>query len=331
MRASPEYPRFTRRKALIIGGSSLAYLVLQAKYGFPILSVSTPEAQDLEPNSVESGVWAVYKGINIRTSPRIPDRNRFSHPDNRLSWDEIDEVNGVPLSGKSAFLIINPPGVKGQNTYPEFYTIGSAWIKLLIKKKGEKYVMPYYISDTLNTREFLKPVEWSSLAGKTTDGYKDAYDLVIKENDVGRVIVSENPETMARDIMPGIWSDRVRKRIESGLTAKDKVMVNVKVVAGGTEQDVEEMMRLNTLINVRDYPALKYGNGEQTRIVGGAPQGTSIGKAFILDDPLVYHPGFAAVRSEDIQGQLLDGNGNPFKPSFGKIFAIHSLYLATKS
>src|SRR3990167_6050393 len=102
------------RRQLLFGGVAVGALGYRA--GEEIASrllVDTPEAQDLEPRLVKVGVWAVSLGINIRTSPRIPDKTRFRKPDNRVYWDEIDTINGVSLEGRPAFLIINPQIVEG--------------------------------------------------------------------------------------------------------------------------------------------------------------------------------------------------------------------------
>src|SRR3989344_184537 len=121
--------RFSRRKFLIgaviatVYGGAMIY-----DKAVPRFLPSAPEAQDLEPILVETGVVAIYEGVNIRTSPRIPNRTRFREPDNRIAWENIEEVNNTPLNKKPAFLIVNPQVVEGQE-------VGQSglWFKVMIK------------------------------------------------------------------------------------------------------------------------------------------------------------------------------------------------------
>ena len=317
------------RRQLLFGGVAVAAGALSYRAGEEIASrllVDTPEAHDLEPRLVKVGVWAVSMGINIRTSPRIPDKTRFRKPDNRLKWEEIETINGAYLEGQSAFLIINPPIVEGQDTYRGRH--GADWIKLWIKNRDEVESQPYYINSSRQTEELLI---WLGYAGYA-EGYRADFEFLeyiehFPREDIGRVIVPENPQTMARDIMPKLWAERMRRKFDGEL-GEHKLLTSLRVIAAGSEEEAREMLKLKTPVNVREYPSFWYGNNEPVNIVGRIPQGTIIDKA--LSPPHDgFHNRFAAVRSEDIRGELLDDQNSSFSPPAGEIYAIDLLYLST--
>jgi|GEM_PF-6664479 len=319
--------RFTRRDflryaAVGAGGVISGAIAIKAIPGF---FLGAPEAENLEPKLVGVGVFAVSKGVNIRTSPRIPDRTRFRKPDNRIDWDEIETVNEVPLEKQSTFLIVNPSIVEGQDTYSGYG--GTDWIKLAIGKRGEM-AEPYYINSSEQTGEFLKWLGYAGYAGG--DNSWASYDFIGRFNfeDLGRVVIPRNPDTMARDIMPKIWAERMKIKFGGELGSQDKMLTNLQVIAAGSEKEVVDMIKLKTPVNVRDYPSLGYGDGEPVSIVGKISQGTVINKALVPPDD-GYHYHFAAVQSEDIRGSLLDAQNNSFTPSVGEIYAINLLYLST--
>lgn len=282
---------------------------------------SAPEAEDIKSNTVNLGVIAIRKGVNIRTSRRIPNRTRFSKPDNTIEWDEIGKVNGVSLGEKSEFIIVNPMIIDRERTSDRYRP---GWFRLDIQRKGSEDVQPFYVSNSQSTRDFVK---FLGFAGYVGDSETEDFGYIIGpdgfDGDLGRVIVPENPETMARDIMPTLWSERMRKKFRGtfDLDSGDTIVPSLEVVAGD-----EEMVELNTPVNVRDYPSLEYGNGEPTTIVGRVAQGTAIQYAILFPDDY-YHQDFAAVRSEDIKGPLLDADGDQFMLEAGKIVAISSVYL----
>lgn len=303
--------RFSRRKFLALLGIGGTWLGLKIYYdAIPRFFPSAPEAEDVDSKIVFPGVWAVSKGINIRTSPNIPNKTRFAKPDNRISWDEIETVNGTSLEGHSNFVILNPTVVDGQYTWEG----DPYWMRLMIKRKSEMFSQPYYLSLSPNTREF---VTFLGFAGYGSSGkeYEDLYNHVVENNlpTNGRTILSQNSETMARDIMPGLWNEKMREKFEGQLDAEEKMETNLKIA-------------VEKLVNVRTYPSLEYGNGEPVNIIGTVAEGTLLGQAIIPPND-GYHYSFAAVRSEDIRGPLFDGKGNPFLPPAGKILAISVAYL----
>ena len=123
----------------------------------------TPEAQNLPPSFIDGQVMIVKGDINFRTSPRIPDRNRISHPSNSIKMSDIDQVNGVPLEGKNAFIIKNTPTVIGHDADGE--RDYGFWIKMDIKKKGEDRSQPYYVSDSYVTRKEVMLLDFQHTYG----------------------------------------------------------------------------------------------------------------------------------------------------------------------
>src|SRR3989344_2230689 len=248
--------RFSRRKFLVLAGIGSAWLLSKLYYDtIPRYWPSTPEARNVDSKMVFPGVCAISKGINIRTSPKIPNRTRFRSPNNRLDWDEIGTINGTWLKDRTVFLVVNPTAIVEGKELME--NVGSYWARFMIKVKDGSEAQPFYINFSHSTEEVVK---FLGFAGYT--GFPETYDnhkLGVKggdSNEVGRIIIPENSETMARDFMPGLWAERMRKKFEGNLDPNDQIVTDVQVV--GSDQ----------LINVREYPSLEYGNGEPVNIVG---------------------------------------------------------------
>ncbi len=148
--------------------------------------------------------------------------------------------------------------------------------------------------------------------------YKFGSDQLSAE-EIGRVIVSEKLESMAGDIMPKLWSERMRKQFEGKIPLVGKLVTSVPVI--DTDGEKHDMP-----INVREYPSLEYGNGERVKVVGTVAQVTIINKVLMPPDDY-YHFDFVAVRSEDLNGSLVDAQGNFVVSSPGKVYAIASPYL----
>lgn len=322
--------RFSRRGFLVLSALSAAYAgTMIYDRAIPRFFPSAPEAKNLEADFLKAGVTAIYKGINIRTSPRIPSKTRFRQPDNRLTWEQIEEVNGTPINNQSAFIILNPLVVEGQAAYKDY----NWWIKIMVKKIGQTVSQSYYINLSPNTNEHVKFLGFAGFAdqGEETyqlygSGYKVKRGLVDLE-DIERVIIPPDPKTMASDIMPSLWAERMKQKFANSVSSGDKIVKNLKIVAAGSNQDIEEMVRNETPINLREYPSLEYGNGEPVKVVDRIPQGTLVDKVLIPPDDY-SHFNFAAVMSEDINGPLLDAQGNIIEPTAGRVCAIYMPYLA---
>ncbi len=232
------------------------------------------------------------------------------------------------MDGKLAFLLVNPSVVVGQNTTDDVRS-GFDWIKLMIQKKGDADVKPYYINHSNNTGDLIKRLGYAGYIA-TPDGqigrlgiYKFGNDLLSTE-DIGRVIVPENLESMAGDLMPRLWSERMRKQFEGKITQVGRLVTNIPVVdtTGEKAKTGDHLTR----INVREYPSLEYGNGEPVKVVGTVAQATILNKVLIPPDDY-YHFDFAAVLSEDLNGSLVDAQGNFVVSSPGKVYAIATPYL----
>lgn len=306
---------------------------------------SAPEAQDLEPQLALLGAIAVYEGVNIRTSPRIPDRTRFKKPDNTIDWQEIETINGVPLAGAKAFVIINPPLVYGQgvskNLYHKpfykdatFHGYEYWWIKLSIKRKGQSQSTAGYLNYSHQTREFVIPLEYIEEADKSgPQVYYSGRQGSVHEKELGKIVIPKNPETVAQEIMPDLWANRVRQKLEGKafLTQEERIVENVEVVAfANTWDGFISMKETGTPINVRDHPGTYYAdaerpiyylNGEQTRVLGVVNQGTKIKRVLIS-------AGFGSFKFADLEGPLLDQEGRPVNLPPDKICAIWRYYLA---
>ena len=314
--------RFSRRKFLI--GAAIATVYGGAMIydkSVPRFLPSAPEAQNLEPILVETGVVAIYKGVNIRTSPIIPNRTRFREPDNRIAWEDIEEVNNIPLNNTTVFLIANPLVVEGQEV-----DLSGLWFKVMIKAKNDSQAKPYYMSDSSQTTKFVVSMVYTGHSPRYGNKYGISEGRFLEEDDVGRVIVPDDPNTMAQDIMPGLLAEWVGQRLNGQALQEDRLLKDVNVVACCSEDEKEEMERQGITVNVRNYPDLRYRNGEPVYVVGKAPQGNRIAKVLIPNEDAFYP--FAVFRSEDVIDPLLDQNGNPFKPAPGDILTIHRWYLS---
>lgn len=316
--------KISRREALIWTGLAAAYAGYRVySSAIPRLLPSAPEVVDIESIQVEAGVVAIYKGVNIRTAPVVPDKTRFRQPNNRLDWDQIEIINGIQLDDKPAFLVVNPRIVTGVNT-TDYVQYGFDWIKLDIQKKGEENVRPYYINHSINTKDSVKILGYSGYSdipngqAGSMGMYKFGSNQLSTE-DIGRVIVPENLGSMAGDIMPKLWSERMRKQFEGKVPLVGRLVTNIPVVDTTGDKD-------NIRINVREYPSLQYGNGEEVKIIGTVAQATILNKVFVPPDDY-YHYGFGAVRSEDLNGSLVDSQGNSIVPSPGMVYAIATPYL----
>lgn len=321
--------RISRRKFLtglgiLLGGAYVGAMVYDK--AIPRFFPSAPEAQDLEPRYLNLGFVAIEKGVNIRTSPRIPNETRFSEPDNTIQWRDIEAVNGIALNGKSVFIIENPELVDGNRTLEDY---GSQWIKLQIKRRGDNNYQPYYINDSPNTWEFVNYIENFGVAEKQWNGYRYEDKIYTAQtHNIGKVIVPNDSETGVQDLMPRLWSERIREKFDlTGKLEEGEIMLpGVEVIPNGHPSVIEEMIKTQEPINVRDYPDTRYGSGDDVNIVGRIPQGTMIRKALLVPDDSFPVP-FAAIKSEDIRGPLLDDFGKEFVVESGKILAIYSYYL----
>lgn len=352
---SPEWNRrLTRRDVLRMGGSLVALGVVSYVIGRRVDDAiisphlpSAPEAQDLEPQLALLGAISVYEGANIRTSPAIPDRTKFRKPNNTIDWQEIETISGVPLAGGKVFVIVNPPVVYGQgvaknlhNTYEEtfyknatFHGYEYWWIKLSIKKNGQSQSTAGYLNYSRQTREFVVPLEYITAAERRNRQSYSTTTRIIHENDVGKIFVPKNPETVAQEIMPDLWAASVRSKLDglAYLLRGERIIENAEVVAFGNSWDeLVSMKEAGTPVNVRDHPGtyyvdaerpIYYLNGEPTKILGVVNQGTKIKR-------VLESGGFGAFKFADLEGPLLDQEGHRVDLPPDKICAIWSPYLA---
>ncbi len=71
-------------------------------------------------------------------------------------------------------------------------------------------------------------------------------------SDIDRIIAPDNPHTMASEIIPRLWSKKMREKFNQG-GGKGAVLINnVRVVSNGSASKVEKMLKLNTPVNVRN-------------------------------------------------------------------------------
>lgn len=339
------------RRDFVIGGGVLliastifgikAFDKIQSRY-LP----STPEAQDLDPQLALLGAIAVYEGANIRTSPAIPDKTRFRKPDNTIDWQEIEKVNGIRLNGAKAFVIANALAVKGQFVGHFFdnpainhqWLDEKVWIKINVERKGKGGTTPAYISYSSQTNELVTPLNYIEPRGVYTDQVTwpnriHILDRSINESFFGLILVPKNPQTVAQEIMPDLWANRIRPKLEGRafLPQGERIVENVEVVAfGNTWAQLVSMKEAGTPVNVRDHPGtyyvdaqrpIYYLNGEQTRILGVVNQGTKIKR-------VLESGGFDAFKFADLEGPLLDQEGRQVNLLPDKICAIWSYYLA---
>lgn len=349
--ASPERNDnlISRRNFLIGGGLIVAFTVLGIK-GFDKVQSrylpSAPEAQDLEPQLALLGAIAVYEGANIRTSPKIPERTKFRKPDNTIDWKEIETINGIPFAGAKAFVIVNAPAVYGQgvskNLYNKpfykdatFHGYEYWWIKLSIKKNGQSQSTAGYLNYSHQTREFVIPLEYIEEADKSGPQiYYSGRQGSVHEKELGKIVISKNPQTVAQEIMPDLWAQEVKAKLDgtASLSPGERIVENVEVVAfGNTWDEPVSMKEAGTPVNVRDHPGTYYAdaerpifylNGEPTRILGVVNQETRINR-------VLETRGFGAFKFADLEGPLLDQEGHQVNLLPDKICAIWSPYLAS--
>lgn len=308
----------------------------------------TPEAQNLPPDFIAGYIILVNAGVNFRTSPQIPSRTRISHPSNSISFNEIEEVNGVPLGDMKAFIIKNPPMVEGHDVDGE--RDHNYWIKMDVKRKGDNKVQPYYVSGAYVTRNEVKLMELSHTEGlelQPNGSYIDSDGIVFSAAEIGRVYVPQDESTIAREIMPTIWSTKAwakldgttplrpdRKievlnakptdepRISRGERILDQVTIGISQI---NARERAEMEQAGTPINVRNYPNTEYYNGEPVELVGKIAVGTKINNVLT---GMTDGGGFVAFRLRDVQGDLVEVNRNSLHPvNIDTICAIHWAYI----
>ena len=71
-------------------------------------------------------------------------------------------------------------------------------------------------------------------------------------------------------------------------------------MAAGSPEEIEEMKREGTPVNLRNFPDLSYTNDEPVDIIAKLPQRTVINNVMVPPLP----KGFAAFRLKDIQGVI---------------------------
>lgn len=343
----------TRREFLqgafwVAAGAYLSYKGADAIGAIDRVYPRVPEAQNLHPEFIAGYIMMINGGINFRTSPRIPDRTRISHPSNAISLNEIEEVNGVPLRNKKAFIIKNPPMVRGHDADGE--RDYDFWVKLNVKKKETNTVRPYYVSSSYVTRNEVKLMELSHTYGlerQANGSYIDSDGMQLDAAEIGRVYVPNNENTIAREIMPLIWSAKARAKLdglaplrpdrkievanakptdEPRISRGEKILDQVTVsIAHINAKERAEMEQSGTPINIRSYPDTEYYNGEPVVLVGKLAVGTKINNVLT---GMTDGSGFVAFRLGDIQGDLVEINrGSLHTVNADTICAIHWAYI----
>lgn len=146
---------------------------------------------------------------------------------------------------------------------------------------------------------------------------------VTYEEDLGNIFVPKNPQTVAQEIMPDLWAQEVRPKLDgrARLSRGEEIFEIVKVIPSGDSWDeLIRMKETGTSVNIRDYPGKYYINGEPVKILGVVNQGTTIKR--------VLGESFNAFKFADLEGPLLDQKGHPVNLPPDKICAICWDYLA---
>ena len=329
----------TRRDFVLSGLSLVAGIVIKA--GVDNLSArylpSAPDAEDRPPNAVYDGTIALYRGVNFRTSPRIPDRTRFSRPSNVIDWSIIHLVNGreilpFPSPYLDVFVVNNPELVEGQST-EDWGLASSFWIKLRVTLYDGTKDLPVYASlygGGSYVQELAYTGEMFFMPGSRSDG--------ISYKERGQVLIPSSHDRVARDTVPSIWAKKITAKLEGKIPLRpawkpengmledkgERIIPVAKIVADlwGTEEERRRMEEAQTPVNVRNYPETKYVNGEPVEILGVVKQGTEI--INVLTDSRSY---WSACRRGNIKGELYGQNGDKVDVDSNQIVAINNSYL----
>lgn len=311
---------------------------------------------DLPEDTIVTGPILIQKGVNFRTSPGIPDKTRFFNPKNTVDWDDIESVNGVSLEGKDAFVVFNPVIIEnGQKVDIAYYSKdengkvrrdGGDWIKLTAGDKNNK-TRPVYINDSFQTLGYVTHLLGGAFVDKISGGQyqtrvtSDAKGTEVKMSaeefgGVGKIFLPESAEKAAGQVIPTIWQDRMRKKLD-GITplyegvfdkhdnrtyGKEEIL-DAKVVASGDSFEEKTAMELaGTPVNIRACAEFlsRYITGEKVAILGQIPQGT------LIKNVLFSGNEFAAFRMSDVKGAILNYT-HDFKKE-DTIGAIYADYLA---
>lgn len=125
-----------RRTALKIVGVGAALVLggVAAREGLKWAEkVATELGPSYDPSEVYAGTVTVLKGVNVRTSPNIPDPGLGN---NTVRWENIEEVNGESLNGADAFEVDNPAIYRGFDPNAGRSPQDSPWIKLKARIKN---------------------------------------------------------------------------------------------------------------------------------------------------------------------------------------------------
>ncbi len=308
---------------------------------------SVPEGRDIIPYAIHPGPIAIYRGVNIRTSPQIPDRTFLKKPSNNVDWPTIHSVNGVPINEDpflGAFVMDNPELAEGVDAsslwtfFPEIKNHKSPWIKLRLNLFDGTKNLPAYIS-YYGAEPFV-----SRLTAGYITGAGDRNHEGIFGDETGNVWIPKSKERIARDIVPQIWARKINKKLDGTTPLRpsvkslssdgqfdreypgEKIIESAIVVASGDRslEDKIKMEQNQTRINVRNYPGKFFRNDEPVEILGTVKQGTEIKNVLIKSDEFRE---WAAARREDIQGELYDSKGDPVKINPKQVIAIWNDYL----
>lgn len=324
------------RRQLLFGVVALGFggALTQAERVTSRFLPSAPGGEDLPPYGTYNAVVAIHRDANLRTSPRIPDRTRFSQPSNTIDWQQMHSVNGTEFPGISpdAFVVSNPELVKGQYTENNSINISwSPWIKLAVSlRNGES--MPAYVN-LYGGRPYVESLN----GGYTLSAGDRNYAYYINYQDIGQILIPSSEDRVARDTVPLVWANIVSRKLSGTMPlrpwvkspdkgysdAGEMILPTAEVVAAGDSwEEKTKMERDQTPINVRNYPRKYYYDDEPVEILGTVRQGTEI-RNLLVDD----FSSWSTTKRSDVKGELYDQSGNPVDIDPNQIVAIYNSYL----
>lgn len=278
-----------------------------------------PQPEDVTPYAIAGPELMIQKGVNIRTSPQIPDSTRFWRPTNIIPWENIKDVNGEILTG-DVFGIHNAwvvPGriPRGPDPYyrpdPEVYSLPrisdtlDSWVKISVLEKDSGKRRAGYISRgfrtlTLYENYFIEPGVRSTIEN-------EAQNLVY---------VPSDPTRLAREMVPPFWRVRAARKLDGQeplwrysdqrFRQNERIIPVAQIVPSGASwSERQKMIDEGGLVKVRNYPAQFYGNREPVEVFGEIKLGTLLNDA--LDS---VYTGWVALRRKNIMGDIYDSERN---------------------
>lgn len=268
---------------------------------------------------------AILKGVHIRDYPAIPVLRRYrarlaqrlgkdKEREDIIEWDRIEAINGTGLNKANMFVIENAPIVIGEDADKDFRQKG-LWIRLdNIKIRNTERLTSGFVSLSRQTEEVVQDLGVS------------VYESPLGSGEIGKVTV--HPEI---DNFPDLWVHYMSEKLEGKIilyfgsrwsSENEERYETVEVVpAGGGWDDLLEMKKLRTPVNVRSFPAEVYPDGRDTK-VGTLAQGTIIKNVIMTG-----WRSWGAFKRAGVEGQILNQNGLPLDLDADKVLVVSGEYL----